>query len=113
MSVQRPKRKCPDCGVRVGAEHSGGCDIERCSVCKGQWIACGCEEHDPEMTVWEGEHPGVLECRELNLWCYWDNKRKWVDCDKNHIGARENLNRLAEIHAGRALYPKKKGKTDG
>jgi len=29
-------RDCGDCGASPGAIHSGGCDVERCSVCNGQ-----------------------------------------------------------------------------
>ena len=49
---------------------------------------------------WSGEWPGEAECRENDLWCYWGpdfGEHGWVECDKDHPGAREDLNRLGVV----------------
>jgi len=45
---------------------------------------------------WTGEWPGKAECREFDLWCYFDESKGWVICDASHPKAREDLNRLNE-----------------
>lgn len=37
-----PNTTCGDCGVMLGEQHLGGCDIERCPACHGQLISCEC-----------------------------------------------------------------------
>lgn len=33
---------CHDCNCPPGGFHHTGCDMERCPVCGGQLISCGC-----------------------------------------------------------------------
>lgn len=51
------KDTCPDCGTGIGEPHKNECDVERCSVCRGQRISCDCECYDPQASAWTGEWP--------------------------------------------------------
>lgn len=47
---QNPGERCQDCGALYGEPHHVGCDIERCPICKGQLLGCGCFG-DEEVTL--------------------------------------------------------------
>ena len=34
--------RCGDCSAPRGGMHHPGCDLERCPLCRGQAISCGC-----------------------------------------------------------------------
>jgi hypothetical protein len=123
-------RNCSVCKAPKGGHHVLGCSIERCALCGAQAISCGCVwkltttvgfiesapteeemwgQYDAEVQryggrlPWEGEFPGSKECREYNLYCYWDSAPnpaqplaagKWVQCSKDHPSAQEDLNTL-------------------
>jgi hypothetical protein len=58
---------CFNCKVVAGKIHKNRCDIERCSVCGGQYVSCKCEQHDKQFAYWTGFWPGELECKALNM----------------------------------------------
>lgn len=45
-SAYEPGERCPDCNALYGHYHHPGCDQERCPVCGGQLIGCGCIDPD-------------------------------------------------------------------
>lgn len=113
------KQRCPDCGVEPGSAHAPGCDVELCTSCKGQRLGCDpdeCSDHDPEQAAWQGEWPGVAECRERGWYAVllpergeWQPGRGcWWSCTPDYPGAAEDLNRLAIFEvAGYDPYAKR------
>jgi hypothetical protein len=39
-------RPCGDCGVAWGGLHHPGCDLQRCPLCHGQLLSCGCVDDE-------------------------------------------------------------------
>lgn len=60
-------RNCHDCGVKPGEPHLENCDVERCSICGGQKLGCGCKKHDKLFARWTGFWPGDLESKALGI----------------------------------------------
>ena len=58
---------CGDCGAKPGQQHMDGCDVERCSVCGGQRMCCGCKGHDKNFAKWTGIWPGYAESELLKI----------------------------------------------
>ena len=58
---------CHDCGAKPGECHKPGCDVERCSHCGGQFIQCGCDQHDETFARWTGIWPGKAEADHLGM----------------------------------------------
>jgi hypothetical protein len=46
----RGRGRCGDCGVNPRGFHHLGCDVQRCPLCEGQMISCGCrfDEDGPD-----------------------------------------------------------------
>lgn len=59
---------CPDCDTAIGAWHHDGCDVARCQdpdhTCH-QLFLTSCEGTPEARDWWDGEWPGVAECRRL------------------------------------------------
>jgi len=88
------------CGSRIGQVHNEYCNVARCMECASigniNRQAAWCE-HDWQPDVWTGFWPGTLEAIEQDVWCYWGpdfGETGWVECTKNHPGARPDLNRV-------------------
>lgn len=62
-------RNCPDCAVKPGEQHQGGCDVERCTQCGYQRIGCDCDldYHDGAFARWSGFWPGSLEADAMGI----------------------------------------------
>lgn len=121
--------RCPDCGAAVGSAHAEGCDVEQCTSCKGQRLMCCCADHEPLAAVWNGEWPGVLECRARGWFVVFIPNKGFLPCDRDTKGASEDLNRWATFNmtgrdplaggavpagwAGPALPERPKGRRNG
>jgi hypothetical protein len=88
------KSNCHDCGVNPEEKHIEGCDVERCTTCKGQALSCDC---DSPRETWTGiaYEKEMLYCEENNLWVKWNNG--WVKCNKDDDGATHDLNTAVKI----------------
>jgi hypothetical protein len=97
------RKNCHDCNAEIGQNHMDGCDVERCPLCGGQMLSCGCRESfESERIPWNGKWPGEEECEEYGFYSYFDPKDPKADkknyghipCDKDDPRASHDLNRL-------------------
>jgi len=103
------REKCPDCAARVGEEHEGGCDVERCTVCGGQRLGCDCSGHNSFESRWTGYWPGVEECFKRGWFSRMVPGKGLVPCDGEHPEAMADLNRLAyfQVYGEDGIYKEK------
>lgn len=117
--------RCYDCDVAPGGVHHSGCDIERCSVC-GLQVLAGCQHvtvleaieagrkpktdvdpHDPKLSRWTGEYPGVRTCRERGWYAVYmldktpvpfntPGARPHTRCEPGTPHCYEDINRFAQ-----------------
>ena len=90
-------KKCPDCGAAVGVSHHQDCDVARCSLCGVQRLSCVHADGDGDGGIWTGEWPGLLECRELNLFAKLVANRGFVPVSRDDPDATEDLNCLISM----------------
>lgn len=108
---------CPDCGVGVGTPHVEGCDVQRCTGCKGQRFACYCgvedeetgevseDNHDPQAAAWTGYWPGVEGCVERGWFSKLVPGRGWQPTTIDDPDASCDLNRyVIEVFRGNASW---------
>lgn len=85
--TQENNRPCSQCDAEPGERHREIDDLTRCRFTGIQVWMCAVAMHTCEPDIWDGEYPGVKECREYNLYTAPDSF--W--------GVTEDLNTLAMI----------------
>lgn len=87
MTTEVNDRACPQCAAAPGELHKEWDTIARCYETGEQLVACE-SEHDNTCwpSRWDGEYPGVKQCRALGM--YFTDPR---------IGVTEDLNKFAVI----------------
>lgn len=87
LGVVGHNRACNQCGTSPGELHREWDDIARCYESGEQLIACSGDHGGPcSPSRWDGEYPGVKQCRGLGLFV--------VD---PQFGKTEDLNKFASL----------------
>lgn len=72
--------RCGDCNVARGGYHHLGCDMQRCPVCRGQLLSCGChfDEDEPfsedDLFDDECDCDGCRDDRDDECGCDWSSE---------------------------------------
>jgi hypothetical protein len=109
--------RCPQCGVAIYREHEQGCSVARClhdgrqrllhEMAAGtptmtevngefRWRVAK-DGHDCGKDIWTGLWPGVAECEEYGLFCYFGpdfGEQGWQRCGPDHPGAQHDFTQL-------------------
>lgn len=74
--------RCGDCGARMGEYHHPGCCMEKCPVCGGQLISCGCmdiiEEDEINSLVESVVMSFSFETCDTHLQTAWNKKVSYI-----------------------------------
>jgi hypothetical protein len=110
---------CSDCDVNPGERHLEGCDVALCKKCGHQLLSCDHIDDSIELdTIWTGEWPGKLECRELGWYARWTivtecsrdgrpDSGPERRCNADDLDAHLDLNRLGFAgHTGELVWNK-------
>lgn len=85
---------CPSCEVPENSIHLGSCTIGRCKEHGEQKLSCS-QEGVHTSTIWKGVWPGTSEAIKLEWFAKYDDERGWISCDRDEVGAKPDLNRVA------------------
>ena len=71
------KTECHDCGAKPGETHDDGCDMEQCTVCRGQRMLCDCKKHNKKKAAWTGLWPMQADAAKAGVCLNCIHKPNW------------------------------------